>query len=303
LAEFSRRRFLQLVGITLLAPQLPAFEAFTLEGVDMRELKAQHGRALLAALVHTRPAYESPIAGRLWPDSVVPITDGPAGWYRVRAGYAPRAALQPMAPVNLVRGSAPRPVPFWAEVVGPAAAVRRWCAADAPLVTRIGHGGTARVISVLGPGEQGGPHWYALAAGNNELIGWSQAALWQPVDVPDDAAPLRLEVERRRHQLVVLAGGRPALRAAVAVDAALQPGEYALRRGPIAGPPLALENCDTVLFGVPWQLELGEQHSLTGAYWHNRFGDCAPGPAVQVPPFLARWLYAQAGEGSAVQIR
>ncbi|MGQ9887795.1 MAG: hypothetical protein ACUVSX_04825 [Aggregatilineales bacterium] len=303
MAEFSRRRFLQLVGISLLAPQLPAFEAFALEEADTRELKAQHGRALLAAPVHAWPAHESPIIGQLWPDSVIPIADGPAGWYRVGAGYAPRAALQPIVPVNPVRGSAPRPAPFWAEVTGPAAAVRQWCAADAPLVTRIGHGGTARVIGVLGPGEQGGPHWYALAAGNNALLGWSQAALWQPIEVPDDAAPLRLEIERRRHQLVVLVDDRPALRATITVDAALQPGEYAFRRGLIAGPPLALEHCDTVLFGVPWQLELDNQHSLTGAYWHNRFGHCAPGPAVQVPPFLARWLYAQAGEGSTVKIR
>ena len=293
---------MQLVGVALLAQQSLAFEAFTLAGLDIRELKAQHGRALLAAPVHARPAHESPVAGRLWPDSVVPITDGPKGWYRVSMGYALRSALQPIAPINPARSLPPQPAPFWAEVIGPVAAVRSWCDADAPLVTRIGHGGTARVIRVMQPGEQGAPQWYAVAAGADEPLGWSQAALWQPVDVPDCTTALRLEIEQRQRQLLVLAGDRPVLRAVIAVNAVLEPGKYALRRGPIAGPSLALENEGAALFGVPWQLLLGERHSLTGAYWHNRFGDRVPGPAVQVPPFLARWLYAQTGEGSAALI-
>lgn len=303
MSEFSRRRFLQLLGITLLVPQLPAFEAFAPSSATVHTVEAQHGRALFAAPVYAQPSYRSPLVGQLWPDSVIPIAAGPAGWYRVNGGYAPRNAFQPIAPVSAEHTSAVQAVPFWAEVVGPVAVVRLWCAADAPLVTRIGHGGTARVISVLPPSEQGAPTWYALAADGDELLGWSQAALWQPVEIPNCTASLRLEVERRRRQLLVLAGDHPVLRAAAAVDPALPAAEYPLRRGPIAAPPLSIDD-NIVLFGVPWQLRLGEQHSLSGAYWHNCFGSSAPaGPAVQVPPFLARWLYAQTGEDSTVKIR
>lgn len=51
---------------------------------------------------------------------------------------------------------------FWAEVAGPVAAVRQWCAADAPFVTRIGHGGVAQIIDYLSDKTTS---WYEIAAG------------------------------------------------------------------------------------------------------------------------------------------
>jgi hypothetical protein len=199
--------------------------------------------------------------------------------------------------------TAPEP-PFWAEVSGPAAAVRQWCAADAPLVARIGHGGTAQVIRRLPPGSPGASPWYALAAADGSLLGWTQTAHWQPVRLAENDSALHLELTRSDRQLTVFAGTRPVLRAAAAAGAPLQPGAYPLRRASVAGPPLALVEYDHhALYGAPWQLDLGGRYRLTGAYWHNRFGGDAPGPDIQVPPFLARWLYAQAGTGSVINIR
>lgn len=304
MTQLSRRQFLHLAGVTLLAAHLPDAAALIGAAADAApELTAQQGRALLAASVHARPHAAAPVTGRLWPDSVVTIADAGAGWYRVAGGFVERGALQPVAccqPAGPV--VAPTP-PFWAEVAGPVAAVRGWCAADAPLITRIGHGGTAQVIAAPPPGAASAPRWYGLADEAGALLGWAQAAQWQPAQVRPGGAALRLEITRR-HQLAVFVGERPALRAAVAAGTRLKPGTYPLRRARIAGPPLALVEYDSAaLHGAPWQLDLGEQYRLTGAYWHNRFGGWAPGPDIQVPPFLARWLYQQAGPDSVVRIR
>ncbi len=72
----------------------------------------------------------------------------------------------------------------WIEVVAPVAAVRQWCAPDAPLVTRIGHGGIVRVIDRL-PGDT---LWYGIASETGDLLGWSQAAHWKPVIIAQSPA-------------------------------------------------------------------------------------------------------------------
>lgn len=304
MAQFSRRQFLHLAGVTLLATRLPGFTALAEAATSTPEFAVQQGRTLLPASVHARPSANATVADRLWPDSIVTLAGASAGWYRTASGFVERGAIQPVArhsPTEAAPASTP---PFWAEVAGPVAAVRRWCAADAPLVTRIGHGGTARIIAAPPPGAASGPSWYGLADDTGALLGWTQAAHWQPVHLEAEGATLRLEIARRDSQLTVFVGGRPALRAPIAAGSRLEPGAYPLSRARIAGAPLALvEYGDDALYGAPWQLDLGGQYRLTGAYWHNRFGGWAPGPDVQVPPFLARWLYAQTGPGSVVYIR
>lgn len=306
MAQFSRRQFLHLAGVTLLAAHLPGFAALAEAAASAPAVAVQQGRTLLPASVHARPSADAAVVGRLWPDSIVPLADASAGWYRTAGGFVERGAVQPVARRSPTE-AAPAPAPpFWAEVAGPVAAVRRWCAADAPLVARIGHGGTAQVVAAPPPGAAGGPPWYGLADGAGALLGWTQTAQWRPVrpEAEGEGAALRLEIARRDSQLTVFVGERPALRAPVAAGARLEPGRYPLRRARVAGPPLALvEYGDGALYGAPWQLDLGGQYWLTGAYWHNRFGGWAPGPDVQVPPFLARWLYAQTGPGSAADIR
>src|SRR5690554_8060943 len=69
--------------------------------------------------------------------------------------------------------------PFWGEVIAPIAPIRQYCSADAPLVTRIGHGGVAQIVDYL-PGE---PHgWYGIGNQNGQVAGWTQAIYWQAVD-------------------------------------------------------------------------------------------------------------------------
>lgn len=303
MAKFSRRQFMQFAGVTLLAGHLPAAELLARPAASVPELTAQHGRVLLPAAVHAQPRADARVVSQLWPDSLISIVDVRGSWYRAGGGFVPRSAVQPVLLSQPARDLSQPACPFWAEVSGPVAAVRHWCAADAPLVTRIGHGGTGKIVAALSPGEPNAPFWYALAGEDHELLGWTQAAHWQPAPSLEQGAALSLEIARSSRQLTVFVESRPALRAAIAAGAELKPGTYPLRRTRVAGPPLALVEYGQTLHGAPWQLSLNDQYSLTGAYWHNRFGDYAPGPAIQVPPFLARWLYAHAGADSMVYIR
>ena len=58
---------------------------------------------------------------------------------------------------------------------GALAVVRAYCAADAPIVARIGHGGVLRVIDYLPPGQSDGIGWYGVADDESSaLLGWTQ---------------------------------------------------------------------------------------------------------------------------------
>ncbi len=278
----SRRRFLHLMGVTVSAAALPRLVALPLEAAP--SLEPVYGRALDALPLYDVPDGQ-PVA-HLWSDTVAPILDVDDTWYRLPAGFARREGLQPMtAPAR--RSSAATPPPFWGSVSGAVAVVRAHCAARAPIVTRIGHGGVLRVIDLL---AENGLAWYGVAAAEDAgLLGWTLAADWSPV-MPDDALPrLTLALDPPGQRLTVLDGAQPLLTAPVSTGRSLLPGSY-----PVTDRQLAASQGD--YRGVPWLLRFGPDFTLTGVYWHNRFGSATPGAAVQVAPPLAQWLYPRAAE-------
>jgi hypothetical protein len=284
LKTYSRRDFLKITGITLAASQinwLPHFQ----KALTRTEYQ---GRALSAARVYSSPHTDADIVATLWPDSVSSILSAHEDWYRLVNGYVERFQLQPMFPVEM-RPTLQNPnLPFWAEVAAPITSIRQFCAANAPLVTRIGHGGVARIIDYL-PGEPDG--WYGITDDQDNLMGWSQAIHWQAV--PDRSAlaaqnTIRVDVVTRT--LSVEQDGLSILQAPCSMNVNAKPGTYALEKQ-YPGMVFESEDLSETFYGAPWQLHFGEGQSLIGAYWHNQFGKETPGSAIQVTPFIAREIY------------
>lgn len=212
-------------------------------------------------------------------------------WYRVEGGYTPRTMLQPLhAPAQ--RSEMAANAPFWGEVSGAVAVVRQWCAADAPLVTRIGHGGVMHISDRLTVGEI---DWYGVAeSAGGERVGWTQAANWSLAETDAALPALTLRVDARALQLDVLEQDELLLSAPVSVGQNLSTGRY-----PLVERQMAIRSYEHM--GAAWALSFGDGVKLAGAYWHNRFGMIGKqmeneATALEVTPFLARWLYPRAAE-------
>ena len=291
---YSRRTFLKWAGVALASTSLrPAF-AF------MSELPAASGwgRALTALSVYRYRHADAPIVTRLWPDSVIPLRDMDEDWYWVEGGYVRREQVQPITLYQLEDCCFRPEYPFWAEVAGPVASVRTFCAADAPLVTRIGHGGVMQVEDGL-PGEPYG--WYKIADATGMFLGWTQASHWRPVEVELSIADERLVViDCRASSLIAYEAGQLVLQVAYAAGSELRVGTYYAERLQPGG---GRWDEDDVYHGLPWQMRFSDNQLITGAYWHNRFGQPVLGPAVQLPPVMARWLYGFVGTQTPIEVK
>lgn len=284
----SRRSFLQLVGASLAATALRPTPLLLATAPN----EVYQGRALTALPVFaTRSASAAPIA-HLWPDSITTILNSDDDWYQIAGGWVRRDGLQPMLPFDSKAYQFVHDVPFWAEVAAPVASIRAYCAADAPLVTRIGHGGVSQVIDTL-PDEPNG--WYAIADQTGGLLGWTQAVFWRLVELEiKQEQNHTLYVDRKRGLMTAYNDINPILEAPFSEGVGLQAGDYLSRRGNIGG----MRWQDVKIYeGVSWQTMFGDGQTIAGVYWHNRFGHPVnSGPAVQITPLLARWLYGWLGD-------
>ncbi|MBZ0276550.1 MAG: hypothetical protein K8I60_10415, partial [Anaerolineae bacterium] len=261
--HLSRREFLQVSGIVFLGSRF-----IHLAGLPFTSDMPYPARALMPAAVYQRPDRDSVVIRTLWPDSVNPILESRAGWYRLADGWVQQAMLQPMPGYQPAESKVSGgEMPFWAEVSAPVAAVRAWCAADAPLVARIGHGGMARVMDAL-PDQQPGGMWYGLAGESGELLGWTPGNRWRAVTVPEAVAHphiTELTVDRRSFTLTAWEDSQAVLQTQVALSPAAQSGSYTLRgRQPNINSSVA--ETGERLVGIPWALDLGEGGLLAGAY-------------------------------------
>ena len=277
----SRRQFLKFAGITAVVSQLPDLTGWAAPA-------SIHGRVLQAARVYRQPAITSAVTHHVWPDSVHLLHEADKAWYRVEDGFIQRHLMQP---INLNFTPAPVPqLPFWAEVSAPIAPVWQWCAVDAPLITRIGHGGVVHIIDQL-------PGWYGIAAENGEFLGWSQSTNWWPVPPANSTGPIHVKIENS-HMTVSSANHR-LMTAPVSLGGTVTRGTYALQKGQMGGICCRVPH-QSDYHGAAWQLRFGNNLDLTSVYWHNRFGQVVPGPAVQVSPIVGRILYRAAHDGSTI---
>lgn len=294
----SRRQFLQLTGITLLSSQL--LDADHLLRAFAAPEQPLWGRALSTLTVYQRPNEQSHIMTRLWADDLVSLRNAHGNWYRVETGYVRRSAVQPITDFYNAH-NAPKNGVFWAQVTGSVAAVRRWCAADAPLVARIGHGGVARVIDSLTDqrGEAGSLVWYGIEGSDGSLLGWTQSPVWQAVaGGQTDSLVTHLHINLREQQLTAFAGDNTLLSAPVSTGSSLTTGHYEI----VARQP-AQHMPDQA--GIPWIIRTDSDLAIMGAYWHNQFGKPladAHDARVQVTPPLARWLYRHTAANAEIAV-
>lgn len=290
---YSRRTFLKLTGSMLISTILRPALAFT---TDVPAVSGW-GRALTALPIFHSQEPKSAVVGYLWPDSIISMDYINENWYAVTGGYVQRELIQPIAHGQPEEQVFQYDFPHWAEVAGPVASVRAFCAADAPLVTRIGHGGVARVVDGL-PGEPNG--WYQIADDRGTVLGWTQAALWRPVDIQPEPAiqdERHIVIDRLNSTIVAYQAGIPVLKAGYSAGKELPEGTYQAVTGTVGG---GRWSGDTTYHGLPWQIRLSDDHDISGVYWHNRFGQPTPGPTVQIPPAIAHWLYEFIGQKTAV---
>ena len=290
---YSRRDFLKITGITLTASQINIFPNFQRSFLQ----NTYQGRALSAAPIYSAPNSASEIVATLWPDSVSHIRTANENWYRLSDGYVERGELQPMFPQERTADFEIPVFPFWAEVVGPVAPIREHCAANAPLITRIGHGGVAQVIDYL-PGEPDG--WYGISEDDGNLMGWTQAIHWQPiVETSLSGSENTIRIEIATQTLSVEQNRMIVLQTPCSVDPGTKHGIYFLEQHKLGGTYKAIEG---IFHGVPWQLSFDAGIKLMGVYWHNQFGKALQGPAVQVSPLLAQWLYRSMNTGDQMVV-
>jgi hypothetical protein len=289
---YSRREFLKISGIVLAGSQLISlpFGFTTTAGLPQ-------GRALDALPVYKLSSKKAEISHYLWPDSVISLIETYQDWYQVPGGYVERERVQP---ITLHNPSDDVHIPhesFWGEVISPVAAIRTFCSPDAPLVTRIGHGGVAQVVDYL-PG-----HWYGLATESGEWLGWSSAKHWQPIQMNvTKSGEHHLEINLRSQSLTAWEDGESILSAPCSTDQSLKPGHYTIWTQKPGGGQLNTPNSSEHHQGIPWLTQFSDQYTLAGAYWHNRFGRPTPGTAIQVTPLLAQWLYSWLNDHSQIHV-
>ena len=199
--------------------------------------------------------------------------------------------------------------------------MRQHCAADAPLITRIGHGGTAYVTSSL-LDDSTGMVWYAITSEQGgEHLGWTQAQVWQPISLtPIRGGETEIIINVAAQALTALENGSALMQAPVSTSEDIPRGTFSLawRR---VGSALAQSGSET-RYGVPWRIGLGAEGDrfasleIVGAYWHNFFGmphqsrrilepeastnspiasSTEDDLTIQVSPVVARWLFQWLG--------
>ncbi|MBL8147682.1 MAG: hypothetical protein JNL34_14990, partial [Anaerolineae bacterium] len=252
MSAISRRAFLQALGISAAATAAP-WTVFHAPGMGTA---AEGSYPLWGRALETVPITDGwgSTVRVLLPDAVTPITPLDAAMVRLPGGYAARRAFQPVA--RLAEWAAPT-VPGWVQVAAPYAALRAWCAPDAPLAARPGWGGVLYAADGL---MVDGMEWLGLGSGENAMIGWSPAAAWTPAGTAvQHGSSVLLVVEREERRIRVLRDGTALWEADAALPAELPAGEYALAgRNPVD------LNAQT---GAPWALDFGAWRTY-GAYWH-----------------------------------
>lgn len=277
----SRRDFLKIAGVSAASTSL-----ISLGLPNVLAFPPARGRLLHYVPARYASHKHAEIATHLLPDSVHEIWDIQNGFVRLPSGYVPESAIQPMLEVHQ---QLPETLPAYIEVSAPYAAVRQYCTADAPLLTRPGHGAVLEAIKIL-PDQHGKFNWYQVNLENN-LSGWVQAHQIQAMVLGKSLTDSYAVIEN--HQMMIYRHEHEIARFALASPANLVTGTYQItQRHP---------NMHTSTFkGVPYVLETDAGLKISGAYWHNHFsGDSQH---IELSVLAAKSAFTLLSEGSTVTI-
>jgi hypothetical protein len=298
--KISRRQFLKRSGAAIAgagvgaAADRPHPNPSPYDGEELFGAKSEKGivgRAFTLSDVYAEPKRSSPVTGQLAPDSVTPIIAMNGAWYEVAdedvRGYVPHKSVQPILPYQ-------RPIVveeigagFWAEMVAATSAIREWCAATAPIVTRLAFGAVVYVMDRIVDDRR--QMWYGLAESpGGALVGWASAlhyAKWIQTEKTETAQFTDASLLIQRGELRMIENGR------ILARTPIRSGRLSQMRttASLEQPGVAR---DTVTpLGVPWVMRLETGQPMYGVFWHNQFGDVGEGPDIELPIFAARWLY------------
>lgn len=274
----SRRDFLKAAGITLFAAHVPGF---------MAETPA-------ASAANFIPLYGRILWGHsgLWTDSIIPISATLPDGYETAHGIIPKRDLQPMLTPAVYQTASSAP-PFVAEVVGASAVLHRWCNSDAPPVMSIGHGGLLHVVDRL---NYAGVDWYGVELRRTGRLFWTHSAPLAPLTLPAPVPNLTLQIDCSAYTLTALQDDRALFSVPFGTRELPTNGDFSLAQQTLIA--------DTQLYRrlAPFVMTFSDQVHLYGAYWHNDFGGFSHDEGIQVPPYVAKWIYGASQGGARVMI-
>ncbi|MBK8028824.1 MAG: hypothetical protein IPK17_04790 [Chloroflexi bacterium] len=274
----SRRDFLKAAGITLFAAHVPGFISAT----------------PAAATPNFVPLYGRILRGHggLWTDSIIPIHATLPDGYQTPHGLIPKRNLQPML-TSAVYQTASNPPPFTAEVVGASAVLHRWCNSDAPPVESVGHGGLLRVVDRL---SYDGVDWYGVDLHGDGRLFWTHSAPLAPLTLPASVPDLTLRLDHSSYTLTALQGDRALFSVPFGTKYLPADGDFSLSQQTLIA--------ETQIYRrlAPFVTSFSDQVHLYGAYWHNDFGGFSHDEGIQVPPYIAKWIYGASQGGARVMI-
>ncbi|MGQ9909642.1 MAG: hypothetical protein ACUVS2_12485 [Candidatus Flexifilum sp.] len=309
--SLTRRAFLQAIGLSLgIGLANTMLDGITLETIGRHSWAADGLHSPIGRVLRPVPVISSfdrqTVVRTAWEDEIIPIQ--PASdrdWFVTPDGLIAAEAVHPLNPDYRYPSRIDAVPPYPAEVCAGSAPIYAWCSASAPLMTRIGGGGAAWIVDRLLIGDIA---WLAVAAAPGEaIIGWSNARLWRPIPRPSGELMRvdRVVIDQSSHTLTAYRDRKIYLQTTTAQTTSLRPGRYEVNSSAIC----ASEQCQTQAqpfasgLIVPYPIDFGDG-KITGAYWHNRFGQDAPGlipeGLMTVHPYAARLLYAAVSLGTPV---
>lgn len=278
----SRRDFLKIAGVTAASTSLAS-----LGFPNVIATMPQRGRMLRGSPARVAPYDHAKLAANLLSDSVHEILDIERGFVRLPSGYVPEKTIQPMLEAHSLL---PENLPAHVEVIAPYAAVRKYGAADAPLVARPGHGAVLEALKAL-PDQHGGFNWYQVDLGG--FSGWVQAHQIQQVIETQTSSAAHAVI--KNHEMAVCQGEREIAHFALACPVNLPAGTHQIIRR---------HSClhTSAFKGIPWVLETNRGLQLGGVYWHNQFACTSQSSQIELSVLAAKAVFGLLPEGSYLKV-
>jgi lipoprotein-anchoring transpeptidase ErfK/SrfK len=310
--QFSRRDFLKISGLTLIAAIL-----------SEQPVSASDAGLLARVVDGAMPVYEKPsllakVVTQYWKDMVLPIAKAVDGeqtnrlgpvWYQVGTiGFAHASWLQPVQiqfqePTDQIRFTG-----SLAEVTVPFVDVYASHSEESPRIYRYYYSSTHWVNKLVV--DRDGKPWYRVVDDKfPDQERWVRAERLRIF--PDEAlAPISpdvpaeeklIEVNLAKQHLTAYEYGNPVFEAPVSTGDYFANPKYQTPTGSflvgLKRPSQHMLPWDRTfgsydLPGVPWVSYFTQRaHAFHGAYWHNGFGRIRSHGCVNLAPQDARWVY------------
>lgn len=280
----SRRQFLQVFGISIGSLALTKADLAYLAPKPPLYSDPIQGRTLVPTTVITTTGLKS-----LWADSIIPIYGTLNDHYQTDKGSILRRHVQPMNPLLPFDVTIPKTIPFDAEVAAPTATIHQYADINAPIVTRIGHGGIMTILDTLENTRSG---WWYQVGNANQILGWTQGLHWRELNIqPITKNDLKLAIHRTQKKLAIIKDQRSIMEMDILLPDNLSAGAFKGWKRNLSGSVVSNEGQS--LHGVPYHFatSIPEASQLYSVYWHNHFGDNHHLPTIELNVISGKYLF------------